>query len=332
MTAPNHLFQSWDQFIRGKRKRKDIQCFERYLEDNIFQLHHTLRTFEYCHDPYQHFYISEPKQRYISKASVKDRLVHQMVHNILADVFDKKFIFYSLSSRLGKGTHVGITSLHRMIRKVSANNSRPCYALKMDIKCFFDSVDHKILKVLIRRNIQDLGVLEIVDKIIDSFQIDEAMGIPLGNVTSQLFANVYLHELDDFIKQTLREPYYLRYCDDFIILSRDESHLKHLIFVVQDFLTKNLRLKLHPKKVMIKKLTEGIDFIGYVLFPNHRLVRTRTKQRLKKRLKEAYTAYLRGEIDLKQMDQRLQSYLGILSHANQHTLAQAIKNAYWVRG
>ncbi len=204
----------------------------------------------------------------------------------------------------------------------------------MDVKRFFDTVDHKILKTLIRRDIQDQKFLHIVDVIIDSFEIrsGSAVGIPLGNVTSQLFANIYLHELDDLIKQTLREPYYLRYCDDFVILSQDEDHLKALIPEIQNFLMGRLHLELHPKKVTIKKLTQGIDFVGYVLFPHHTLVRTRTKQRMKKRLFDAYGNFLDGEINSIQMDQRLQSYLGILSHANQYDLSQAIKNAYWVRG
>lgn len=333
MTALTHLFQSWDQFKRGKRKRKDIQLFGRHLEDNIFQLQHDLITLQYQHDPYSHFYVSDPKQRHISKASVKDRLVHQVVYTILTSIFDKKFIFHSLSSRLGKGTHVGISQLSKMVRQVSANGNQACYGLKMDVKRFFDTIDHNILKTLIRRDVQDNKVLHIIDVIIDSFEIqkDSGVGIPLGNVTSQLFANIYLHELDNFVKQTLREPYYLRYCDDFIILSRDESHLKSLIPVIRDFLTKNLHLELHPKKVIIRKLIQGIDFVGYVLFPHHRLVRTRTKQRMKRRLGEAYENFLNGVIEDTQMDQRLQSYLGILSHANQHTLALSIKNAYWVR-
>jgi hypothetical protein len=145
------------------------------------------------------------------------------------------------------------------------------------------------------------------------------------------FANIYLHELDDFIKQELRERYYLRYCDDFIILSNDENHLKSLIASIREFLTKNLQLELHPKKLVIRKLSQGIDFVGYVHFSNHTLVRTRTKQRMKKRLKEAYKAYLQGKMDDVNLDQKLQSYLGILSHANQHTLSQAVKNAYWIR-
>ncbi len=159
------------------------------------------------------------KLRHISKASVKDRLVHQMVYDALTDIFDKQFIFHSLSSRLEKGTHLGVTQLQRMIRKRSANGTKPCYALKMDIKRFFDSIDHQILKTLLRKKVQDSTTLKIIDTIIDSFHVKHTKdkGIPLGNVTSQLFANIYLHELDDFVKQTLRARYYIRYCDDFII-------------------------------------------------------------------------------------------------------------------
>ncbi len=335
MISLEHIFLCWDQFKRGKRKRKDVQIFERYLEDNIFELHQDLKSFQYSHSPYDQFYVTDPKQRHISKATVRDRLVHQVVYNTLVEVLDKKFIFHSLSSRLGKGTHMGVVHLRRMIRKVSANGSRPCYALKMDIRRFFDSVDHSILRQLLQNNIRDENVLQITDRIIDSFGVDTGpmgtIGIPLGNVTSQLFANVYLHELDQFIKYELKEKYYLRYSDDFIILSNDEIQLETLINSIREFLVEKLRLELHPKKVIIRKLHRGIDFVGYVLFENHTLMRTRSKQRMRRRLKEGYENYLIGTIDATPMDRRLQSYLGILSHANQHTLSQAIKNAYWVR-
>jgi retron-type reverse transcriptase len=145
-----------------------------------------------------------------------------------------------------------------MVRKVSANGTRLCYGLKMDIKRFFDSVDHKTLKVLLRQNIKDNKVLSIIDAIIDSFSAGaEGKGIPLGNVTSQLFANIYLHELDDFINQELRERFYLRYCDDFIILSSDQHHLRYLIDKISTFLAGNLQLELHPKKVILRKLRKG---------------------------------------------------------------------------
>lgn len=205
----------------------------------------------------------------------------------------------------------------------------------MDIRRFFDTVRHGILKSLLRKHIKDNKVLQIIDVVIDSFRMKTSclgdVGIPLGNVTSQLFANIYLHELDNFIKHELRQSYYLRYCDDFILLSNTEGHLRDLIGLIERFLLKTLGLELHPKKVTIKKLSQGIDFVGYVLFAHHLLVRTSTKQRMKNRIKGAYEDLLQGEISLVSMDRKLQSYLGILSHANQHMLAEALKNAYWVR-
>src|SRR5579872_3686644 len=153
MVSLPHLFECWIQFRWGKRKRKDIQCFERYLEDEIFQLHDDLVNLQYYHGTYRYFYIFDPKERHISKASIRDRLVHQMVFSTLTDVCDKTFIFHSLSSRLGKGIHVGIEHLDRMIRKVSTNGKKPCFALKMDIRRFFDTIDHDILKRLIRKTI-----------------------------------------------------------------------------------------------------------------------------------------------------------------------------------
>lgn len=326
------IFNSWDKFTRGKHKRKDIQCFERNLEDHIFQLREELLSFQYQHAPYRNFYVTDPKQRRISKAMVRDRLVHQMLYSVLNEVFDKTFIFHSLSSRIGRGTHFGVTRLQSMIRKASANATRHCYCLKMDIKRFFDSVDHKILKCLLRKKIWDENILKLIDIIIDSFSIGkEGKGIPLGNVTSQIFANIYLHELDKYIKHQLREPYYLRYCDDFIILSNDESHLRCLIEYIRKFLLINLQVELHPKKIILRKLSKGIDFIGYILFANHLLVRTKTKRRMKNRLKITFERFLKGSIDTKMMDQQLQSYLGILSHANQYKLSLALRNTYWVR-
>lgn len=332
MTSLEHLFQSWEYFKRGKHKRKDVQLFGRHLEDNIFQIQEDLSTLRYRHDCYKQFFVTDPKQRLISKASIKDRLVHQVVYGSLNEIMDKKFIYHSLSCRLGKGTRVGVTLLQSMIRKVSGNGTRHCYGLKMDIKRFFDSIDHLILKHLLRGYIQDDKVLKITDTIIDSFSsTSKGKGIPLGNVTSQLFANIYLHELDHYIKHTLHERYYLRYCDDFIILSNDECHLRCLITHIGEFLIKNLKLELHPKKVVLRKLSKGIDFIGYVFFAHHILMRTRTKQRMISRLEKSCNALLEGRIEAVTMDQQLQSYLGILSHTNQHNLSQAIKNAYWVR-
>jgi len=315
------------------KKGKDIQFFERHVEDNIFGLHDDLKMQQYHHQPYEHFMVIDPKERSISKATVRDRLVHHMLYNAFTTIFESQFIHLSLASRKDKGIHFGIKYLRRFTRKISANGRKPCFALKMDIKRFFDSVDHEILKKLLRKRIVDEKTLHLTDIVIDSFRKtdDKKTGIPLGNVTSQLFANIYLHVLDDHVKQTLREKYYLRYCDDFIILSNDLNHLKSLINPFLQFLKDKLLLELHPSKISIRTLNHGIDFIGYVLFPDHTLLRARTKKRMLKQLEKTFKSFLGGRTDVIKIDQQLQSYLGILSHANEHTLATLLQNAYGVR-
>ena len=333
-TSLENLFLCWDQFKRGKHKRKDIQYFERYLEDFIFVLRNELVSSSYKHGSYKKFYVFDPKERHISRAAVKDRLVHQAVYTTLTEIFDNTFIFHSFSCRLGKGAHSGIEHLQKILRQVSCNNTRPCFVLKMDILRFFDSIDHKILKSLIRKRIKEGKFLRLTEHIIDSFEIKKKSrktGLPLGNVTSQIFANIYLNELDNFIKQKLRKKNYLRYCDDFVIVSNCETELKELIPSIQKFLNDKLFLNLHPKKIILRKLSQGVDFLGYILFFNHRLLRTRTKQRMHKRLRENHYKYLNCKIESSHMEQCLQSYLGMLSHANHYDLAQALKNAYWIR-
>ncbi len=335
MVSLEHLFACWDEFKCGKRKKKDLQSFERSLEDHIFELHQELTSFQYRHGSYEQFRVFEPKERSISRASVKDRLVHHMLYVTLTKIFDRTFIFHSLSCRLGKGVHKGISYFEQMVRQVSQNGTGSCYALKMDIRRFFDHVNHSILKALIRKKVHDEKVLYMADLIIDSFKkgtdLFGARGMPLGNVTSQLFANIYLHELDDFIKQKLRDRFYLRYCDDFVILSRKAEPLLRRICQIEEFLETHLRLELHPKKVILSKLSQGIDFLGYVMLPHHIRLRMQTRRRLKRRLKEAYKAYQKDDLTYVQMDQKIQSYLGILSHANEFHFSQAIKNAYWIR-
>ena len=335
MIALEHLFLCWEQFRRGKRKRKDVQVFERHLEDEVFELHDALKTATYHHSPYRKFYVFDPKERHISKASIRDRLVHHMIYNVLNAIYEPQFIFHSFSCRVGKGTHIGIQHLNRMLKKSSLNNRRPTYGLKMDVKRFFDTLNHSILKNLLEKQIQDKQVLTLIHVIIDSFKVstDEKgnRGIPLGNVTSQIFSNIYLHELDFFVKHELREPFYLRYCDDFMLISEDSNHLKTLISLIAAFLKEKLDLDIHPKKIILRKWKSGIDFLGYISFPHHQLMRTSTKRRMYRRLKEGNKAFIEEGIDTVSFDQKLQSYLGMLRHANQSFLTETLKNMYWCR-
>jgi retron-type reverse transcriptase len=311
----------------------DLQLFWEHLEDEVIALAEDLASGSYSHGPYSCFPVYEPKKREISKASVRDRLVHHMVYNALRPSFDHYFIHTSLSCRVGKGVHVGINMLRSMARHVSKNNTKPCWGLKLDVKRFFDNIDHAILKKQIHRHVKCPRTLQLIEHIIDSFCIAKAPrahGLPLGNVTSQLFANLYLHEFDLFIKHTLRQRHYIRYCDDFIILENNRTLLAGLIQPIKDFLAMELKLTLHPEKIVLRKLDWGLDFVGYVQLPHHRVVRTATKRRMLSQLTLRQKAYHKGEISFETMQQSLASYQAMLQHANGHGLSMLLGNVFVV--
>ncbi len=157
-------------------------------------------------------------------------------------------------------------------------------------------------------------------------------GLPIGNLTSQLFANIYLNELDQFVKHNLKVRHYARYTDDFLIASNSKEYLSSLIPRIDTFLRKELALELHPQKVSIRKFRQGADFLGYVIFPKYRLLRTKTKRRIFKKLGERLEEYKAGRITKQTLNQSLQSYLGVLSHSNSYKLTNDLKNIYFFEG
>lgn len=208
-----------------------MQQFEFNLENNLFKLHSELQNKNYQHSHYTAFNVCDPKLRRIHKASVCDRVLHHAVFRILYPLFDKNFIFDSYSCRIGKGVHRAVNRLEKFSKKLSHNNQDLIFALKCDIRKFFASIDRDILLRLIKKKIADEDAVWLIAEIIRSFP----QGLLLGNVTSQLFANIYLNELDQFVKHKLRVKYYLLYCDDFIILAKDKNYFKELKIFVNDF-------------------------------------------------------------------------------------------------
>lgn len=328
--APEQLFAAWEEFRKGKGTRADVRAFAWKLEENIFGLHRALADGSYRHGPYHAFHICDPKQRQIHKATVRDRIVHHAVFAALDPVFEPTFIAYSFSCRKGKGTHRGVAALESMLRQVSRNHTRPCFALKCDIHQFFASVDHAILLQMLGERIRDGRVMTLLRQIVGSFpSASDMTGIPIGNLTSQLFANVYLNAFDQFMKHRLKIRHFIRYTDDFVIVADDEEYLRSLIPLIQSFLQDTLHLRLHPHKVSIRKYRQGIDFLGYVLLPHHRMLRTKTKRRMFRKLQEKATARENGDITEESMVRSLQSYLGVLSHANTYRLQQNVRNRFW---
>ncbi len=325
ITSLDNLLLSWQEFKAGKRGKPDVQNFERNLEDNLFQLRHELVNHTYTHQPYESFLIFDPKLRQIHKATVCDRIVHHAVFRNLYPLFDHTLIYDSYSCRIGKGTHRAVKRLENFTKGVSQNYRRPCYYLKCDIRKFFASVDHTILKDLLRRRVTDHNALKLLDQIIDSFQVNLAKGLPIGNLTSQIFANIYLDNFDKFIKHQLKVRYYIRYTDDFVMVSDNKKYLEGLIPQMETYLSENLKLNLHPKKIFLNKLTRGIDFLGYVVLPYRQSLRTKAKNRMLRKLDGKIVKFTREEISLEKLKQTVSSYLGVLKHCRSQNLRKRIK-------
>ncbi len=323
-----NLTWAWLEFRRGKRQKADVGDFEFNLEQNLLELHQELKNKVYRCMPYAEFYVEDPKLRHIHKAQVRDRVVHQAYCRILYPIFDRLFIFDSYSCRVGKGTHSGVGRLEQFCRKASHNYRRNVFGLKCDIRKFFDNIDHTILIRLIRRSIGDPEVLWLTDIILNSFEKSPGKGLPLGNVTSQWFANLYLNEFDQFIKHKLKQKYFLRYCDDFFLLGLGTEELQALLPKIKHFLASELKLELHPQKIVFRKLTQGFDFLGYIVLPYRIQIRTKTKKRIFRKLDRQKELLKQGNISKKTFLQSFQSYLGILSHCKGRKVRQVLKNSF----
>ncbi len=330
-----NLFAAWDAFRCDKRNRRDVQVFEMRLEENIFQLYRDLRARRYKHGPYSGFWIHDPKLRHIHKATVRDRILHHAVFTVLNPIFEPTFIADSFSCRIGKGTHKGIEKLAHFLRKISGNGHDRTFALKCDIRKFFDTIDHNILLRILGEKIKDADTMWLMREIVESYSSNasnlfERKGVPIGNLTSQIFANVYMNELDQFMKHKLKVKYYLRYTDDFVIVADSREYLVSLTAQIGEFLNNELALSLHPKKVVIRKFHQGIDFLGYVIFPKHILIRSKTKHRILKKLEKRMEEYRAGDITGLNFEQSLQSYLGVLSHADAYAMREELLNRFWI--
>ena len=309
-----NLFWAWDRFLKGKRGKLDVQLFARNLELHIFQLHENLKSGLWKHGNYDSFIVCDPKARQIHKASVIDRIFHHAIVQLIEPIFDRTFIYDSWSCRTGKGTHKAVARLESLLQKLSKNNREEVWILKCDIRKYFQSVDQQILLKLIAKKITDPQLLNILKDIIYSF----SPGLPLGNLTSQLFANVYLSPFDHFVKEKLHSPVYLRYCDDFILAHNNKEWLEAQIPVLADFLQKELlHLTLHPHKIHLRPWHWGMDWLGFGVYPDHRVVRHKTLKRFKKNIFKNVNDYLEGKIEYEDIQPVLGSYSGLLDFASE---------------
>jgi len=306
----DNLLLAWKYFQRDKKNKKDVQEFEFHLMDNLLLLYNDLKTKTYTHGPYYAFKINDPKPRDIHKATVRDRIVHHLIYQSLSPFYFPLFIADSYSCQDNKGTHKALKRFQAFGNKVSKNHTKQVWILKCDIRKFFASIDQGILLRILEKHISDRDTLWLLRRVIESFHSTrEGVGLPLGNLTSQLLVNIYMNEFDQFMKHTLKAKYYIRYADDFVVFSQDKEALKSILILMDAYLKLNLRLELHPDKVFIKTLASGVDFLGWVHFPKHRVLRTVTKKRMLRRLTETD-----GKKEV------LASCVGLLSHGNGYRL------------
>jgi RNA-directed DNA polymerase len=327
----------------GKRKHDAVAAFEYRLEDNLWALHAELRDRTYCPGPYRNFVVGPwrrgrlwaPKRRLISAAPFRDRVVHHALCNVIQPIFEARFIYDSYACRVGKGTHAAVDRCQEFAR-------RRRYVLQCDVRQFFPSVDHQILRRMLARHIADPHVLWLIDRILESsvgviageykmvwFPGDELFAaarprnLPIGNLTSQFWANVYLNSLDQFVKQRLRCRCYVRYCDDFLLFHDDKAVLHEWRGDIVEHLA-TLRLTLHEARAVVYPVRTGIPFLGFRIFPHHRRLLHSKVHAFARRLRWLRVGYEAGDLTAEQVRFSVQGWLAHASHAQTYRLRRRL--------
>jgi len=319
----DNLHMAYLKARRCKRYRHDVLRFSANLEDNLIDIQNHLIWKTYRTGRYRFFTVYEPKERLIASLSFRDRVVHHALHNIIEPIFERSMIYDSYACRKEMGVLSGVQRTTRFLRDSTRRWGR-VYCLKGDVKKYFPSVHHETLKQIIRKRIACPDTLEMIDRIIDS--TGEEVGMPIGNLTSQLFANVYLSELDHFVKEECGVKYYIRYMDDFVILYDDKRVLKNLLEDVEYYLRVALRLRLNDKTQIFPVGPRPIDFLGYRIFPEYRLLRKGNLRRTKRKLKKFARLYALGQISLLDVQPSIVSWIGHAQHADSWRVRNKILN------
>ena len=318
------LIAAWDRTAKGRTRQRDVISFRSNLEPNLIEIQEHLIHKTHQTGPYHRFFVYEPKKRQISSLPLKDRVVQHALVSVIEPIFEPQFIDQSFACRVGKGAHKGADLVQSYLREVRREHGS-VYALKADILKYFPSICHDALKRMIRRRITCRDTLWLIEGIIDSSADEGALtprGIPIGNLTSQLFANLYLHELDHFVKHTLREARYLRYMDDFAVIHHDKTHLHNVRRDIEDFLWAELGLRTNSKTQVFPVGDGGpaLDFLGYRIWPTHRALRTDSIHRMKRKMRRMASRYHKGEITWDDIDPVIMSWIGHARHADTHNL------------
>ena len=339
-----NLYRAYLHARLSKRYRYEVLKFSAHLEDYLTRLQSQLMDGTYRLGRYREFYIYEPKQRLIMAQPFKDRVVQWAIYQVLHPLFVKGYITDSHACIEGRGTLSAVERLHYWLKQVARKPGK-YYYLKLDISKYFYRVDHEILLSILKRKISDKRMIDLLTVIVESDKTDFGLppgknpgevakserindkGMPVGNLSSQMFANLYLNELDQYCKRVLGIHYYVRYMDDVIILHEDKKQLHEWKALIDEFLKNKLKLDLN-NKTCIRPITLGIEFCGYKIWSTHIKLRKRTALKMKRRLKAIQGQYARGEITVERAMQTVNSYLGILKHCDSYTLRKTIFGEY----
>lgn len=337
----DNLLRAFKNARKGKMHKRNVAAFEWQMERNLLQLQEELQSKTYQPGAYRTFKIYDPKERMISAAPFRDRVVHHALCQVVMPLFEQSFIYDSYANRKGKGTHLAIRRCQDFLRKNQ-------YVLKADIRKYFPSIDHELLKSSIRRTIACPDTLWLMDDIIDNSNPQEARniyfpgddlfapferkrGLPLGNLTSQYFANIYLNGFDHFIKDELGVKHYIRYVDDFVIFQQNKTALWEIKSAVETYLQK-LRLQLHPDKCYIMPTEEGVTFLGQRVFTTHRLLRNENVRRFRKRLRVNLQQFRMNQLKVDQLEAGWNAWLGHAAQANTYHLRNRLFNEITEQG
>ncbi len=295
----------------AKRHKPAVARFLFHLEPELFSLQEDLEGGVYQPGRYVVFEIRDPKKRRICAAPFRDRVLHHAVCNVLEPFFEKRLIFDTYACRTGKGVHAAIGRARQFARRYP-------YFLQCDIRRYFESIDHGVLKALLRRFIKDGRLLALLDTIIEHSPpyTDPGRGLPIGNLTSQHFANLYLGELDHYVKERLRLRGYIRYMDDLLLFAGDKPALHESALEIERFARERLGLQLKEKSVRLAPVSEGVSFLGVRIFPGTVRLSRRSLRRFRRKLKAAEKAWLLGEIELDQLAAAGAALFGHICHAD----------------
>lgn len=314
-----NLYYSAKKAFCGKKFKQTAAPFYFHLENEILDIQTSLSEGSYHPAPYNVFKIYEPKERNICCAEFRDRVVHHAIMNILEPVFERRLISGSYACRVGKGTYKALKKSQDLVRKYN-------YYLKADIKKYFESIDHQALKTLMRKIFKDKKLIQLLDLIISHQPpyTETGKGLPIGNLTSQHLANVYLGELDLFVKHKLKGKGYIRYMDDFILFSNDKRELSVFLKRMRAFLSESLHLELKEKAVRVSPVSEGLSFLGYRIFRG--LVRLQRAKlvRFRKNIVKLEKKYINGKIREEDLTNSVRSVTAHISHGNTKNLRNTI--------